>query len=231
MLDEVLHPYPLLAYSYAASDSKGIRADFIRLVLPNLVGVGANMVVDTKDYGQLFLDSCQRSVMGRDMKLTAFADQSALVGKFNVAFLAYAPPMIKPEHTGQIWLNFLSKMPILSDTPYHQAVLLFSLATFYTHASSSQIFGEELDSPNILRLYASGLLREAYSLAPDFFGACQEGAVPVYDEWQNKLLGSNREFTCTAVLSEKMISHVDEKGLGNSTVKKIFTEIYPIAWR
>lgn len=231
MLDEVLPSYPLLAHSYAASDPKGIRADFIRLVLPNLVDVGANMAVDTKDYGRLFLYSCQRSVIGCDMKLTSFSDQSALVGKFNVAFVAYAPPMIKPEHTGQIWLNFLRKMPMLSDTPYHQAVLLFSLATFYTHASSSQIFGEELDSPNILRLYASGLLREAYSLAPDFFGTCQEGATLVYDEWQNKLLGSNREFTCTAVLSEKMIGHVDEKSLGNSTVKRIFTEIYPIAWR
>lgn len=231
MLDEVLHPYTLLAHSYAASDPKGIRADFIRLVLPSSVVSVLDMPVSTRDYGQLFLDDCQRSSVGEQMKLTSFLDQSALAEKFNTLFIGYTPPMIKPEHTNQIWLTFLSKTPALSDTPYHRSVLLFSLATFYTHACSSQIFGEELDSPQILRLYASGLLREAYSLAPNFFDARQENAAQIYDEWQNKLLGRNREFTCTAILSEKMISHIDAKSLGNHTVEKIFIDIYPMAWR
>ncbi len=230
-LDEVLHPYPLLAHSYAASDPKGIRADFIRLVLPSPTDVAMAELAETKDYGKLFLDACQLSTVGDSVKLTSIAEQTALSEKFAAFFSTPEPPTITTLHAEQLWGNFLKKNAHIDDTAYHRATLFFSLGAFYVHASSSQIFGEELDSPQILRFYASALLREAYSLAPHFFGDHQESAAQVYDEWQDQLLGRNGGFTCTAVLSEKMINHIDAKSLSNSTVEKILTDVYPIAWR
>lgn len=230
-LDEVLHPYPLLAHSYAASDPKGVRADFIRLVFPGPADITMAAASETRDYGKLFLDACKLSAVGNGMKLTSIAEQAALAEKFSSFFIGSDSPTITALHAEQLWGNFFKKNPHIDDTAYHRSALFFSLATFYVHASSSQLFGEELDSPQILRLYASGVLREAYSLASHFFGERQEVAALIHDEWQNKLLGKNGEFTCTAVLSEKMIHHLDAKSIGNGTVEKIFTEIYPVAWR
>lgn len=69
--------------------------------------------------------------------------------------------------------------------------------------SSSALFGTEYDSPLPLRYFAFVLMEQAYRLAPTTLGSEEQ-----YQNWTNRLLGYEREFTCSAELSNMMVTYI-----------------------
>ncbi|HDL9596368.1 TPA: type III secretion system effector HECT-type E3 ubiquitin transferase [Escherichia coli] len=123
---------------------------------------------------------------------------------------------LAPEHLKTITEKI--NIGSLSDT--EKAEVLFCLGAVFCKYSSSDIFGTEYESPEILRRYANGLLEEAYKQAPEIFNKRE-----FYDDVRDRLQGRNNAFSCTAVLADILTSHAK----GNFIY--IFEQYYPLAWR
>ena len=101
--------------------------------------------------------------------------------------------------------KLLDALAVTQHTDSEKAQSLISLALFFTHLSSSNRFGNEQDSPLVLRYYASALLARAQALDASVFVASRlTSGEDRYKRWQNKLLGEAGEFSCTAVLYTEM---------------------------
>ncbi|EIG2638070.1 type III secretion system effector E3 ubiquitin ligase NleL [Escherichia coli] len=110
---------------------------------------------------------------------------------------------------------------VLKDMPLRkQAEILFCLGGVFCKYSSSDMFGTEYDSPEILRRYANGLIEQAYKTDPQVFGS-----VYYYNDILDRLQGRNNVFTCTAVLTDMLTEHAKE------SFPEIFSLYYPVAWR
>jgi uncharacterized protein YjbI with pentapeptide repeats len=92
------------------------------------------------------------------------------------------------------------------------------LATVFTRYSSSKVLGTEYESPEILRRYAYALMEEAVNLAPSVVSAAD------LSDWQNRLSGQEKAYTCTAVLSDTMASHALRH------FPETFEALMPAAW-
>jgi hypothetical protein len=114
------------------------------------------------------------------------------------------------------------------EAPEAFAFRLLCMAALYTNYSSSRIFGEELDSPNALRLYAEALLRKVHEQAPALLPSRELG------EWADKLKGENGQFTCTAVLYGIQSGHLNgilRQEAGDGPLHEVWNDMIPVPWR
>jgi hypothetical protein len=80
-------------------------------------------------------------------------------------------------------------------TNQKQAKLLLILSGIFAKYSSSSLFGTEHESPTSIRYYAYGLMKKAHQLDNNLIDEAE------FVDWENRFLGINNAFTCTAVLS------------------------------
>src|SRR5471032_1442149 len=99
-----------------------------------------------------------------------------------------------------------------------KAKTLLCLAALFTKYSSSAVFGTEHESPQLLRQYAYALMEKAHGLDESLV---DKGTLA---NWTNRLLGLNKAFTCSAVLSNLMVEHI------RSRFPEVLSGIMPPAW-
>ena len=130
----------------------------------------------------------------------------------------YAFPVITSAHIEAVLQNF---RPVVGATnQINDARILFCLAAVTAKLNSSRYFGQEFDSPMAIRSYAAGLLRKAYELNP---GICSQTQ---YIDFLKKMFGLDNAMSCTALLSDSMLSHVAQQSEFNS----VLMAIKPVAW-
>ncbi|MGL5102268.1 MAG: hypothetical protein ACRC6N_06930, partial [Plesiomonas sp.] len=95
---------------------------------------------------------------------------------------------------------------------------LLTLAAIFTKYSSSTIFGTNDESPAILRYYAYALMEKAYHLDAGIFQSKMS-------DWKNRLLGLNNVLSCSDILSNIMISFIEEH------FPDELNSLIPPAWR
>ncbi len=98
-----------------------------------------------------------------------------------------------------------------------QAKLFLSLSTVFTKFSSSGIFGTEYNSPLTLRNYALALLYKANELDNTLIPNRKE-------DWENRLTGLYKTFSCTAILFLIMIEECKKK------CPDMLHQMLPTAW-
>ncbi|HGJ5891388.1 MAG TPA: hypothetical protein ACHBZA_08660 [Arsenophonus apicola] len=148
-------------------------------------------------------------------KLTDNASQKALSQTFSRVLDFERGYTLKNENYDQI----INIYELTSSSNREKAEHLFSLSAVFTRYSSSAIFGTEWDSPTMLRYYAYALLEKAHKLDPSLIGQ------HTFNDWENRLLGKNGAFTCSALLADQMIVYANEH------CKPILQKIIPPAWR
>jgi len=148
-------------------------------------------------------------------KFTSLEKQNLLSEAFNHHMSINHP---KAELTEPHYQQLIEKISPSCGGNRKQANALMCLSAVFVKYSSSAIFGTDDDSPRPLRLYASALLDKAVKLDPDFLPE----SVP---EWQNRLLGLEKAYSCTSVLFGIM----KEKLLG-SEESSIARKIIPPTW-
>ncbi|XBS68130.1 pentapeptide repeat-containing protein [Acerihabitans sp. KWT182] len=84
-----------------------------------------------------------------------------------------------------------------------QGQTLLCLAALFAKYSSSDIFGTEEESPLILRSYAWALMDKAHEVDSSIFASIEQ-----YLDWENRLLGLNGAYTCSAVIYDLMTEHL-----------------------
>lgn len=102
------------------------------------------------------------------------------------------------------------------------ASTLFSLAAIFTKYSSSTFFGSEAESPQIIRVYAYALMKQAYVIDASIFQAKIIG--DQFTVFENRLLGLNNAFDCSALLSDDMIKFARKR------FPDVLAGILPMAW-
>jgi hypothetical protein len=131
---------------------------------------------------------------------------------------------LTPEHTGA--LNHVLNEFCDAD-PQTRARWFFALGTTYTQLSSSTFMGTEVDSPLPVRTYAAALLSHARELDPEIFRN-QQG-IDQFHEWHAQLCGEGQAFTCTALLSHRLMSQCQEHPQ-DDVMKTAFATVYPTSW-
>ncbi|QWA13567.1 pentapeptide repeat-containing protein [Sodalis ligni] len=101
-----------------------------------------------------------------------------------------------------------------------QAHTLLCLAAVVANYTSSAIFGTECESPLMLRSYAWAMMEKAYQRDAAIFDSQEQ-----YTDWENHLLGlAGESSSCTASLSEQMITHAKKR------FPVILASVMPPAW-
>jgi len=108
--------------------------------------------------------------------------------------------------TENFYQDIINTYELKEATDKEKAEKIFSLAAVFVKYTSSAIFGTEMESPNPLRFFSCAMLNKAYQLCPTIFNSEQQ-----IKEWKNILLGLDKSFSCTAVLSSVMICHAREQ--------------------
>lgn len=103
-----------------------------------------------------------------------------------------------------------------------KARMFYSLAALFTRYSSSAVFGTEMESPEMLRQYAFALMKKAYDLDRSIFIFDETDHFP---DWENRLLGLDGAFSCTAILTELMIQR------GRFTCPSELAIVMPPTWQ
>src|SRR5471030_3402916 len=151
-------------------------------------------------------------------KLVSAADQKMLKAIF-------APKLTYSPESGRYGLNaahyeeLLSAYGLTSVSAADKGKTLLCLVALFTQYSSSAIFGTETESPEALRHYAYALMAKAHSLDESLLNRA------TFTDWTNRLLGLNKAFTCTAVLSYDIVGHI------RSRFPATLAGIMPPAWR
>ncbi len=101
-----------------------------------------------------------------------------------------------------------------------QAQTLLCLAAVLANYTSSAIFGTEFESPLMLRSYAWAMMEKAHQRDAAIFDSQEQ-----YTDWERHLLGlAGERSSCTASLSEQMITHIKKR------FPAILASILPPAW-
>ncbi|EEW0033275.1 type III secretion system effector HECT-type E3 ubiquitin transferase [Escherichia coli] len=178
-----------------------------RVFLPSFL----DKIISDVSLKQMFIDALESDKS--EIKIVDYTQQQKIGAIWKEHLDGWS---LAPEHLKTITEK--TNIGSLSDT--EKAEILFCLGAVFCKYSSSDIFGTEHESPEILRRYANGLLEEAYKLAPEIFNKRE-----FYDDVRDRLQGRNNAFSCTAVLADILTSHAK----GNFT--DIFEQYYPLAWR
>ncbi|MCQ9030640.1 type III secretion system effector HECT-type E3 ubiquitin transferase [Escherichia albertii] len=191
--------FPLFNVAYNEACSRVFLPDFL------------DRIISDVSLKQMFIDALEYDKS--EVKMVADTQQQKIGEIWKEHLDGWS---LAPEHLKIITEK--TNIGSLSDT--EKAEILFCLGAVFCKYSSSDIFGTEHESPEILRRYANGLLEEAYKLAPEIFNKRE-----FYDDVRDRLQGRNNAFSCTAVLADILTSHAK----GNFT--DIFEQYYPLAWR
>ena len=103
----------------------------------------------------------------------------------------------------------------------YNSMLFLVWSSLFTRFTSSKALGAEFDSLHSLRVLAWVFLKHAYSINKAIMSNTQ------FTDWENKLLGQKKAFSCTSVLSSDMIGYINTKLLG----QKILSGWCPLAWK
>ncbi|MBC8643023.1 pentapeptide repeat-containing protein [Caballeronia sp. EK] len=112
-------------------------------------------------------------------------------------------------------------------TDAEKAFFLRSHAAALSYASSSLMFGEELDSPEGLRVLAVAMLNHADDLDPNVKGFSKDELV----DHKGRLLGERKLLTCTKLLSGKLQEALRDQAKNNIRLEAIYTAALPAKWR
>ncbi|MBC8643039.1 pentapeptide repeat-containing protein [Caballeronia sp. EK] len=112
-------------------------------------------------------------------------------------------------------------------TDAEKAFFLRSHAASLSYASSSLMFGEELDSPEGLRVLAVAMLNHADDLDPNVKGFSKDELV----DHKGRLLGEGKLLTCTKLLSGKLQEALRDQAKNNIRLEAIYTVAIPAKWR
>ncbi len=197
--------YPLINNYYQQVNKNKLLKTFIN-----------NLTMD-KSYATDFVKAL--SNQSSNKKLTAINDQTKLAGYFKKL---YAEETKEPVDLtlSDSFLNSLNKTHLNERSKEYKSLFFLCFSTIFARYSSSYIFGSEHDSPEPIRTFAWVLLKQAKIFNQNIVSDTK------YQDWKNRLLGLNKAFTCTAVLSGAMKRVIEE-----SNGKKILDEYYPLAWR
>lgn len=154
-------------------------------------------------------------------KLVGFDNDTKLKTIFANKFNQYVEKDITYYRlTDEYATQLLATYQLTDATAQRQAEVLLCLSALFCKYSSSTLFGTEYDSPLPLRYFAFALMEQAYRLAPTTLGSEEQ-----YQDWTNRLLGHERAFTCSAVLSNMMVTYI------KAHFPTIIAGIMPPAWR
>jgi hypothetical protein len=103
-----------------------------------------------------------------------------------------------------------------------KAKLCLALATMICRYTSSSFFGTESESPIALRNYALALLNKANQLDSHLIDFAK------LSNWRGIFHGLKGQFSCTAVLSDKMKDYIKSKN--DTELTKLFNSVYPPQW-
>ncbi|EHW2979738.1 TPA: type III secretion system effector HECT-type E3 ubiquitin transferase [Escherichia coli] len=191
--------FPLFSGAYNEACSRVFLPDFFDQIISDI------------SLKQMFIDALESDKS--EIKMVDYTQQQKIGAIWKEHLDGWS---LAPEHLKTITEK--TNIGSLSDT--EKAEILFCLGAVFCKYSSSDIFGTEHESPEILRRYANGLLEEAYKLASEIFNKRE-----FYDNVRDRLQGRNNAFSCTAVLADILTSHAKR----NFT--DIFEQYYPLAWR
>ena len=222
----VFEPYPQIAAAYKkASKVVGFCKFITTLKLGEDYQKHFVAATEVANYTTKLVDvaGTEPPTHHQDALFDGFRDKVCIPGSEDPDAIAFTQEAaltlrLRGEHLAEILASF----DYAGKSPREQAILLLSLSATFARYSSSHFFGTEGDSPIALRNYALALLNSAVALAPDL--------VPAEDlsEWRNKFAGVGNAFTCTAILSGKMIRYMK----GNpGEFGACLNKILPIAWR
>ncbi len=118
-----------------------------------------------------------------------------------------------------------------------QAQTLFSLSAVFGYFSSSRFFGEEQESPILLRIFAAALMIKAYEIDTSVFGTDKNLQKLNFFEYLTRMLCGNKmdpvikqwkkvSFECTAIVSGMMIKHANSE----RNFAKVLNQIKPPGW-
>ncbi|WP_334468881.1 hypothetical protein [Arsenophonus sp. PmNCSU2021_1] len=113
---------------------------------------------------------------------------------------------------------------ILNDENYNRIMKLYDLTSSTDRRKAEHLFSLSavFISPVIhlmLRYYAYALMEKAHTIDPTLIGQDK------FNDWKNRLLGTNKAFTCTAVLSDIMT------GYAIKHYNDVLKTIQPPTWR
>ncbi|WP_350262667.1 pentapeptide repeat-containing protein (plasmid) [Pantoea sp. BJ2] len=115
-------------------------------------------------------------------------------------------------------LNLLTVYDIKAEETKLAAETLLCLSAIFTRYTSDGVFGSELESPEILRRYAFGLLHEATKLDSNIVQK------EIITDWMNRLSGKEQSPTCSYNLSNDMDEYLQVH------CKLVRNKITPLAW-
>ncbi|MDR5616752.1 pentapeptide repeat-containing protein [Arsenophonus sp.] len=174
-------------------------------------------LIETLDLGDqlksLFIDATKSKAYAT--KLVDDTYQQELSEVFSRVLDLKQGYILKDENYNRI----MKLYDLTSSTDRRKAEHLFSLSAVFTRYSSSAIFGTEEHSPLMLRYYAYALMEKAHTIDPTLIGPDK------FNDWKNRLLGTNKAFTCTAVLSDIMT------GYAIKHYNDVLKTIQPPTWR
>ena len=213
--DEVIfHRFPLIGRIYSNSIGQGRRLDFINsLGLPPVIH--EDLIAATK--------------IGKfNDKHYSVEQMSMLSDHFETLMLARATPGGRDLRLLQA--DFIAAVVRLYDlqnaTPRERGALLFGLAAMLTHASSSSIFGTELDSPLPFRGLAAAFLNSAVELNPAILPDQNDHSIP--GQWSDKLLGVEcYGASCSGQISYAMRAQVLKLP---KREQELFWQGFPLPW-
>ncbi|WP_213993687.1 pentapeptide repeat-containing protein [Sodalis sp. dw_96] len=151
-------------------------------------------------------------------KLVSAEDQRRLREIFSPK-LMYSTDSGDYSLTNEHYQEILKVYDLSASNNSDKAKLLLSLAAVFTKYSSTAIFGEEQESPEMLRRYAYALMEKANSLDAEVFED-----EDMFADWKNRLLGLHNAFSCSAVLFNIMVEHI------RSRFPDVLASIMPPAW-
>ena len=84
-----------------------------------------------------------------------------------------------------------------------------------------------------MRQYAVALLNTARALDPNLFKAIDQedqSTANTFDDYMQRLAGINDGYTCTQVLSTKMLDDAKAQAKKDPVFQQVFSVAYPNAW-
>ncbi|MCD6026781.1 MAG: sopA 4 [Solimicrobium sp.] len=201
---EAYSPFPLFDVGYLSQLYKAAFPKLLDAFDLNFTNPDNDENTVARDYTALFKSAL--NLKESDQKLTQDADQFALGKIFNPSL--QEGKGITDEHFAQIDEIFDFSKLRFSNT--RQAQFLICLSAMFVTYSSAYFFGQEGESPEALRNYATGLITKAKTLDANVFKN-KKGEDQSAD-WIDRLTGKKGAFTCTAVLKTIMKQHAKEMG-------------------
>jgi uncharacterized protein YjbI with pentapeptide repeats len=208
---DMFQPFPLLASAYAFSCPRENKQIITQLQLGK--------------YDAHFKQALDKPSFLE--KLVSAGDQNGLMDIFEKVIARcegfnsqYANLRVKQTH-----LKTIARIYNLSGSEKkgQLAHQLLWLSALFTHYSSSHVFGTEKESPDAVRQYAAALLNTACELDSTLITPSDK------DAWITRFAGTDKAFTCTAVLYNIMKDRL--RKLDDTKNRRLYASTIPAAWR